>query len=188
MSERGPAANVLHGVVRLALFRSDGFAAFGATPLAFLNSLAPLLAFPLVGGAMLLLSGSLRAAAADLLASIVALLAPAVFSHTLAALWKREALWLRYAVAFNWCQAAITLATVLLVALVGTITMGRPEGLQTVLGSVVALLCYWLVLCWFMARRGLQISGPKAVLFVLVMNFGTAVLVVGPRVLLATLR
>ena len=40
------------GIARLARFRADGLEQFGHTPQAFLNSLAPLLAFPLVSGAM----------------------------------------------------------------------------------------------------------------------------------------
>ena len=36
------------------------------------------------------------------------MLAPAAVSHALARWWGREARWLRYAIAFNWCQWVIT--------------------------------------------------------------------------------
>jgi hypothetical protein len=185
----GPVASVLLGISRLARLRADGFACFKDTPQAFLNSLAPMLAFPVVAGIGMVLGGDIGAALGDLLATLVALLAPAVLSHALAAFWGREEHWLRYAVAFNWCQAAITVLTVLVAAIAGASAAGQSgtQAVQAMLGSVVVVLLYWLVLAWFLARRGLQISGWKAVLLVLVTNFGTGLLVAGPRMLVATL-
>ena len=97
------APSVFRGFVRLARFRPEGFAYFSGTHAAMLNSLAPLLAFPLVGGALLLFRGGGIGAASDLLATVVALLAPLLIAHALAMRWGRGDAWLRYAAAFNWC-------------------------------------------------------------------------------------
>jgi hypothetical protein len=171
------------GIARLARFRADGLEQFGHTPPAFLNSLAPLLAFPLVSGAMVLLGGAGRDALANVLVSVIALLAPAVISYYFAVVWQREALWLRYAIAFNWCEAAVTLAAVLLL-LLPSAAMADDRMVRTVvLSAVVVLLGYWLVLHGFMARHGLRVSVPRAVLLVIVVNIGTGLLVKGPWLL-----
>jgi len=183
----GGAPNILLGVVRLATGRADGLAQFGNSTQAFLTSLAPLIAFPLVGTALLIANGGGLPALSDLLATLCALLAPPVLSWWLARLWRREALWLRFATAFNWCQWAIpVVASILLVVLGLLMAVGLPNraaGMVAVLG----LVSYGLWLHWFLARRGLQLSTARAVLFVLCVNLATAALVVGPRVLMTVI-
>jgi hypothetical protein len=174
--------SLLRGIARLAGFRADGFEEFVATPLGFLNSLAPMLAFPLVGGVILLLGGAVRDGLGNIFASLVALLAPPVLSHVLARRWRREAAWLRYAVAYNWCQAAMTLAAVVLVAaLLSAVMAGQPVRTPLAL-VVIGLALYWLVLCWFLASRGLGVAWWRAVLLVLFVNIGTGLLVMLPRI------
>jgi hypothetical protein len=180
----GPAGGILRGIAMLARFDRDGFAQFGATPQAFVNSLAPMLGFPLAFSVPAVLGGAGRVALADFLGSVVALLAPAVLSHAFARLWGREALWLRYIVAFNWLQAAFTLVMILaLYAMAG----GVPGGvnLAAVLLPALVLTCYWLALYWFMTRHGLQLSRLRTTLAVVVMNFLTGMLVLGPRLFAA---
>jgi hypothetical protein len=173
--------SVLRGMFRLATFRPEGFGEFGDTRQAFLNSLAPLLAFPLVGTALLLLTGAGAGALGDLLGTVVALLAPVIVSHALAVRWGREAAWMRYAVAFNWCQWAVPLFAVGLVVVAGILVNGGlPVRLVTML-LLLALLGYGLGLYWFLARHGLGLSGKRAALLVLLMNLATGLLAFGPR-------
>jgi hypothetical protein len=183
-----PLSRVLLGIGRLARFRADGIALFGATPQAFLNSLAPLLAFPLVGAVLALMSGALWTGFADLLASVVALLAPAVLSHALARLWRREELWLRYIVAFNWCQSAMTLAALLGGLVAAGVSFGQPDAADTVMAAIVVVLFYWLAVSWFLAWRALRLSIGRAVLFVLMLNLGTGVLMMLPEMVAVALR
>ncbi len=171
----------LTGILLLARFRAEGFSYFTVTPLGFMNSLAPLLAIGVVAGFRPLISGSFHAVLLHMLTSLVALLAPAVISHFLARIWGRDVIWLRYAVAFNWCQSAITLLTV--IAILVTASGGKPGGMDMFVAVVGGILIYWLGLCWFMAWRGLEISRGKAVLAVLATNFGTGLLVLGPQML-----
>src|SRR5689334_22426310 len=132
MSGRVPSnsrpGSVVLGVLRLARGRADGLDQFGNTPQAFLASLAPLVAFPLVGGILMLSGGGGLAALAETLATFCALLAPPVLSAALARLWNREGLWLHFATAFNWCQWAIPMAALILVLPIRLLVrMGLPN-------------------------------------------------------------
>jgi len=176
----------LNGVMLLARFRAEGFGYFLATPQGFLNSLAPLVAVALVAGVQPLLAGSPRSFVVHVLTSTVALLAPPAISHLMARVWQREEAWLRYAVAFNWCQAAITLVTVVLMLI--TAASEPSQTLATMLGVVGGILCYWLVLCWFMVWRGLGVSGAMAVLGVIGINVGTGLLVIVPQMIAVGIR
>ncbi len=169
----------LHGILLLARFRPEGFALFAGTPAAFMNSLAPLLGIAVVAGIRPLLAGSPRLLAMHVLTSVVALIGPAVVSHAIAKAWGREALWLRYAVAYNWCQLGVTLASILLM-LVFVVTDGD---LTTLFGSIAMVLFYWLGLCWFMLWRGLALSAGRATLGLIILNLVTGALVVMPRIM-----
>jgi len=186
MSGRAPRRelpNILVGVLRLARFDAGGMTQFGNSTQAFLASLAPLIAFPLVGAALALLAGGGLDAVAEFLATLCILLAPAVLSHPLAVAWRREPEWLRYATAFNWCQWAVPLAAgaaLLLVAVM--IALGLPQRIG-VLIVLLALLGYALALHWFIARSGLRLSAMRAAVLVVLVNLGTAILVLGPGLL-----
>ena len=172
----------LHGITLLARFRAEGFAAFAATPAGFMNSLAPLIGIALVAGARPLLSGSARLLVMHVLTSAVALLAPAAVSQMIARMWRREGEWLRYAVAYNWCQLGVTLLSVLLI-LVFMVTGGEQGAL---VGAILGVLCYWLALSWFMLWRGLALSRWRATLALILLNLATGLLLIlGPRLLVA---
>ena len=177
-----PALRPLRGMLRLARGRVDGLAEFGDTPQAFLASLAPLLAFPIVGALLLLASDGPVKALATLLVTLVVQLAPAVLSHALARRWGREEAWMRYATAFNWCQWALPLAAVaLLVVLQGGMQMGVSEDVADA-ALLAGLGAYGLWLNWLLARHGLRLPGGRAALLVAATNLGTVLLVAGPGV------
>jgi hypothetical protein len=167
-------------MLRLARGRVDGLAQFGDTAQAFLSSLAPLLAFPIVGALLLLASGEAEKALATLLVTLVLQLAPPVLSHALARAWGREAAWMRYATAFNWCQWALPLAAMaLLIVLQAGMQLGLPEGAAD-LALVLGLGAYGLWLNWLLARHGLDLSRGRAALLVGLTNLGTVLLAAGP--------
>ena len=178
----------LIGAARLALGRGKGMECFGDTPQAFLASLAPLLAFPLVGAGALLLSGKPLVALLAFLLSLVGLLAPAVLSHALAARWQREAQWMRYATAFNWCQWALPVAAfALLVGLQVATGGGMAEETAAEL-LLLGLAIYGLWLHWTVARHGLDLPRGRAAWFVALVNAGTVALVMVPRLIGAAAR
>jgi hypothetical protein len=153
------------GVARLARFNAGGLAAFDATPAGLLNAFAPWLAFTLVAFAFMLLAGSPAEALGDLLGTLVALLTPAVLSEALARLWGREAAWLRYAVAFVWCQWIMPpalLATVVLSAVLAA--AGVPDGTAERIGGFALL----------------ALSRWRTIATVAIVNIGTGALVFGP--------
>lgn len=173
---------IVRGVVLLARFRVAGLALFGDAVTDLLNSLAPLLAFPVVLGLLLLLAGAGSAALADPLSVVVAVLAPLVISQALAAKWRRDDNWLRYAVALNWCQWALPLvAMATLTAFSVLAALGLPQR-AVVSAAVLCVGAYALALHWFLARRALDLTRGQATLFVVAVNAGTGVLTLLPRV------
>ena len=181
--QRPRSGSIVLGIARLARGRVDGLRQFGATRDAFLVSLAPLIAFPLVGSVLMLLGGGGLVAVSGLLATLCALLAPPVLSFEVARLWGREAAWLRFATAFNWCQWVIpVIGSVLLVVVGILIGLGLPQAVAHI-GVVLGIVAYGLWLHWFVVRHGLGLSGLRAALMVLAVNLGTVIIVLGPHML-----
>lgn len=182
-SGRREAPNVVLGLLRLARFDRRGITSFDTTSEAFLASLAPLLAFPLVGSALLLVRGDGMGALAEFLATLCVLLAPPVLSHLLAIAWQRESDWLRYAVAYNWCQWLIPLAASALLLLAAVLAgAGLPDRIAG-FAALGGLAAYALALHWFIARTGLRLSIGRSILLVLGVNLGTGLLVLVPILL-----
>ncbi len=182
-----PRKSIMIGILRIARGRSDGISCFGSTPQAFLSSLAPLIAFPLVGAILAMFSEGPRRALTGLAMTLCALLTPAVVSYELARIWKRADSWGRFATAFNWCEWILPVVACL-VMLPLSVAIGA--GMSETAASLVLLSClglYGLWLHWFLARNALALTGFRAVLLVFVVNLGTAVAVMGPRVLASDL-
>lgn len=178
-----PAGRVLKGVLQLALLRREGLEQFGGSPRSFMNSLAPLIAFPLVGGVLGVLSGAGLDAVAALLGTLVALLAPPVLSEIMARLWGREREWLRYATAFNWSRWAMLLALGAAMALMSVLAAMGMGSHEAVTLGLLAVVAYGIVLEWFIARVGLRLVWWRAAVLVLVVEVGAAVLFLTPHLL-----
>lgn len=173
----------LVGAAQLAVGRGEGVRQFGSTVPAFLASLAPLVAFPLVGGVVLVLAGGGWLAVAAMLQTLVAQLAPPVLSQVVAARWGRAEEWLRYATAYNWCQWALPLVAFgLMMALQPVVAAGFSDEEAAAL-LVVLLLAYGIWLNWLIARHGLLLSRLRALGLVLLVNLSTGALIVVPRLL-----
>jgi len=181
MTESTPGGRVMIGVARLARGRADGITLFPSTVAGFLTSLAPLIAFPLVGGLMAVVQGDARKGVADVLATVSALLAPAVISHAFARRWGREELWLRFATAFNWCQWALPLMAMILLMVMGLI--GGMASRTAAVATVLGLAAYALWLHWFLVSHGLLLGMARSALVVICMNLGTAAVILMPRML-----
>jgi hypothetical protein len=178
-----PRKSILVGMLRIARGRADGIECFGSSSQAFLSSLAPLLAFPLVGAILALFSEGPYRALVGLAMTVCALLTPAVVSYELAYVWQRADAWSRFATAFNWCEWILpVLACLVMVPLSVAISAGMSESAASRV-LVVCLGCYGLWLHWFLARNALALSVLRAVVFVILVNLATAVAVVGPRLL-----
>ncbi len=176
-----PGRNLLVGLLRVARFRADGLAAFEGTVPAFLNSLLPLLAFAVAQAIWTLLRGSAAAAPEDLLMSIVVLLGPLVISEQLARLWRADAGWLKFGVVLNWCQWTLPVVLFLCLILAGILIETGWSDEAAVFVAACLVLAYGVSLHWFLARRALGLSRPRAGAMVLAMNLGTGLLAFGPR-------
>jgi hypothetical protein len=170
-------------VVLLCRGKAEGFAEIGSTGQDFLASLAPMIAFPLVGSLLLLSRGMPRDAATDFLATLCAVLAPPVLSHFLAWRWGQETRWAQFATAFNWCQWVLPLiAGVLLLIGAALMHAGAPVAVLGLIGALL-LAAYALWLHWFLARQGLGLSVGRSILLVIVVNLGTMSVAVGPQLI-----
>ncbi|MGH7066548.1 MAG: hypothetical protein ACREEU_02065 [Acetobacteraceae bacterium] len=181
MRPRQQPPAILTGLTLLARGRPEGLVHFGNSAQHFLASLAPLVAFPLVGGFLLVIGGRPAGGIVSFLEAIAVLLAQPVISEALARRWGREELWLRYATAFNWCQWLMPALALALVVVGGMLlSLGLPPGWTAPL-LLAGLVCYALWLQWFLARHGLELGGMRAAGLVLLVNLGTAILVLFPR-------
>ena len=182
-----PAFRVLRAMALCARGQPEGIALFGDTPAAFLVSLAPLVAFPLVATLLSITghAGSPEAVAEAtvFLQALDALLALPVISHALATRWGREEAWLRYATAANWCHWLLEFAFMLaLFATTVLVGLGMPSNaLLPVL--LVAAMAYSLWLQFFLARRGLGLRRGRAWVVVIAGNLVAGLLIAGPALL-----
>lgn len=180
MSEKLKPGMPAMGVLRVAVGRAEGLAYFGRTVQSFLTSLAPLLAFPLAGAIIEFFRDGPLVAIELVLLTIVLQLAPAVLSHTLAVRWKREAQWMHFATAYNWCYWALPVVAFLLMMLFGMlIGAGLPDTVAAK-GVLAGLGLYSLWLHWFLARHALELTRWRAALLVILVNAGTILLAIGP--------
>jgi hypothetical protein len=183
MKARPGRQNILRGILLLCRGRAAGFAEMGAGPEAFLSSLAPLIAFPLVGCVLMLAQGKTADGISDFLATLIALLAPPVISQAIARRWGREERWFRFATALNWCQWVLPLLAAVLVLIAGFMVQSGVPMRSAVILLCCVLLAYAFWLQWFLARRGLDLSALRAAGLVLMVNLVTIVLVAGPQIL-----
>lgn len=181
--QRPTPGNIIVGIARVARGRADGLGQFGATREAFLASLAPLIAFPLVGCALMVLGGGGLDAVSDLLGTLCALLAPPALTFEAARIWRRQGAWLRFATAFNWCQWVIPIFASLLILVFGLLAMAGLPPPAARNGVLLGLVGYGLWLHCFLVRHGLHLSWPRAGLMVFAVNLVTVLLVAGPRLL-----
>jgi hypothetical protein len=174
---------ILIGILRIARGRVDGIDCFGSTAQAFLSSLAPLIAFPLVGAILALLTEGPRRALTSLAMTLCGLLTPAVVSYEMARIWKRTEVWSRFATAFNWCEWILPLLACLIMV---PLSLAISLGLSEIAASLILLGClglYGLWLHWFLARHALALSWFRSALLVVVVNLGTVAAVMGPHLL-----
>ncbi len=171
------------GLLRLALGQKSGIAEFGNTLDSLTASLAPLIAFPLVGAAVAILAGEWELAIIGFLARLCAVLAVQLLIHQFARLWDREALWLRAATALNW-SFWLVIPAVIFAAIIAAIAAAA--GLDLIHAKAVGLgliLGYMLWLLWFVPRAGLDLSIPRATMLVVVLTLVIFILTASPRLL-----
>jgi hypothetical protein len=157
---------ILLGLLKLARGDKAGIAEFGNSEPAFTASLAPLIAFPLVGAALTALSGDWKSAALGLLARLSAVLALPVITYEFAARTGHAGTWLRTATALNWSfWVIIPLLLLASFAGAGLFVAGLPmHAVITVIFGVLAAYLLWYH--WIIVRAGLMLPAGQAALLV----------------------
>jgi hypothetical protein len=159
---------ILRGLWQLASGKRPGITEFGGTIEAFYASIAPLIAFPLVGAGVTALHGDWRLALISLLSRVCAVLALPLVVYETARLLGREKLWLRTATALNWAFWIVLPVFMLVVLLFATLAQtGLDQNSAFGISFGLAAL-YMLWNRWFILRAGLGLGGWQAVLVVVV--------------------
>ena len=174
---------ILRGLWLLARGRKSGMQEFDPSLDGFTASLAPLIAFPLVGAAALTLGGQWEPALVGLFSRLCAVLVLPLITHEFARRMGREPLWLRTASALNW--SFWVLIPVLLIAAFLAATLvesGLPmqQGEYAAIGLITAYLLWYH---WFIARVGLVLSAVQAGLFVLLSGVAVGLFTFGPALM-----
>ncbi|HTQ71713.1 MAG TPA: hypothetical protein VMH92_09505 [Acidocella sp.] len=155
---------ILQGLIKLARGNAKGIEEFSGTPEAFSASLAPLIAFPLVGAFITAVSGDWKTALIGLLSRLCAVLALPVVTYEFARLFGKQTLWLRTATSLNWCFWLV-LPAILVAALLGSVVVqfGLPLArAELVVLGLIGLYLLWNR--WFVFKSGLQLNIWRALL------------------------
>jgi hypothetical protein len=171
---------ILRGLFMLARGRVAGVLEFANSDDALFASLAPLIAFPLVGAGLKFLSGQPVAAAAWFLARLCAVLALPVIVREIARATGREAAWLRTATALNW-SFWMVLPVLLVAAVIGAVLEAAGlNGTDAEFAALGAMLAWLLWYQWFIIRAGLQLGVWPAAAAICAISLAVAALTDGP--------
>lgn len=177
---------ILPGIAKLARGNAKGADEFSNTPESFAASLAPLIAFPLVGAVITALSGDWKMAMLGFLSRLCAVLVLPVLTYEFAKIFGRKGQWLRTATALNWCYWLV-LPAVLVAAILATVAIqfGLPmQRMELGMFGLVGLYLLWNR--WFVLKSGLQINGWRAALILLVIIVLTAIFSFLPLLVVGT--
>jgi hypothetical protein len=157
---------IVRGLFLLARGKAEGVKEFGASPDNFTASLAPLIAFPLVGAAILAMEGDWKFALVSFFSRMCAVLLLPLMVHEFARRLGREALWWRAATALNWSFWMI-LPVLFIAAFLGALLVQfgvvMQEAEYFVLGFAGGYLLWYR---WVIVKAGLGLSSAQAVAFV----------------------
>jgi hypothetical protein len=180
--------NVLRGIALLARGNSAGMAEFPDSINGLYASLGPLIAFPLVGAGLLAYSGQPALAAIAFLSRLSVVLALSVLIHACAQFTRREALWLRTAIALNW-SFWLVIPLLFAAALIGAVLVTAGVAEPTAQYAVIGIMAVYLLWCnWFIIRAGLQLASLPAFGVMLLTNGVLGLLTLGPTLLSLLLR
>jgi len=154
------------GLLLLARGRAEGIKEFSNSTDALTASLAPLIAFPLVGAARGALMGAPGPALLGFLARLCAVLALPVITHAFARACGREAQWQRTVTALDWSFwlfLPLLLAAWVIAAALVKAGLSLPGAEYITLGLISAYVLWYH---WFTVRAGLQVNAWQAALLV----------------------
>lgn len=155
---------ILEGMTLLASGKSEGIQRFGNSVENFLAALAPGLAMCIVGLLTVALQKEPVLGFICVELSFCTLLALPVISWFFAKKWGREELWLRYATAASWCEWITVLVSAVAMAMGSLLFSSLAETSGFAMAIVFSSDLYGLWLGVFVAKVGLRLSWPRAIL------------------------
>jgi hypothetical protein len=174
---------IIRGLWRLAKCERAGIGEFGGTLDNFYASLAPLIAFPLVGAIASAMQGAWQLAIIGFLSRLAAVLVLPLCVYEFSRLFGREMFWLRTATVLNW-SFWMLLPALLVASLVGGIL--AQCGLGMVRAELLTLVLVGLYLLWyrlFALSAGLGVHYGQAALIVLASSVAIACSVALPQLM-----
>jgi hypothetical protein len=153
---------ILRGLFMLARGKKTGINEFSASMDGFTASLAPLIAFPLVGAGISALNGQWAFALVSLFSRICAVLVLPVIVYEFAQRTGREALWLRTATALDWAfwmLLPVLFVAAFIAAVIVQFGLGMAQAEMLALGFAGIYLLWYH---WFIMRAGLGLNGWQA--------------------------
>ncbi len=174
---------ILRGLFLMARGAKSGIKEFDNTMDAFTASLAPLIAFPLVGAGVFSIGWAMAARPRRFLSHLCAVLALPLITHEFARRTGREALWLRTATALDW--SFWLLEPLLFVAAVAGAVFVQ-FGLPLISAEYIALglmagYLFWYH--WFIVRTGLVLGRGAGGVLVVITSLVMALFTAGPFLL-----
>jgi hypothetical protein len=180
--------NVVRGILLLARGKAAGIGHFGDSVDSFTASLAPLIAFPLVGTVLNIINGAPAEAVIGFLSRLCAVLAVAVITYEFARITGRDALWLRTATTLNW-SFWLFIPLLGIAGLTGAIMVSAGMALTTAEDILIGLMAtYLLWYHWFTVRAGLNLNILQAIALVILTNAAVALLTSAPNLLAYAFR
>ncbi|GBQ92822.1 hypothetical protein [Asaia krungthepensis] len=170
------ATRIIRGVMQLGRGDKLGIAAFRNTPEALLAAIAPSAALFIVLALSTFVQGYNSTEITKVLILVSALLTRLVVSQYAARFWSREALWPRYATALLWSSWLPMVLSLIVICVMQLLMPGMATSRPALAGVMIGVELYELWLAWFVARAGLNISGGKAALLVVLINGAVAAL------------
>ncbi|MHB1303141.1 MAG: hypothetical protein ACYCZB_06665 [Acidiphilium sp.] len=177
---RMPQGNIPRGLFRLAIGDSRGIKEFGNTTAAFSASIAPLLAFPLVGSALFAIEGHWMLAAIMLLSRISGVLLQPVIVEFSARLTGNGTTWLTTSTALNWSVWLIFPLIVAGVLLSNGLAAAGLSPILTLRATVGLIGLYLLWVQWFILRTGMRLGIWQALAILILMTLAIATVYVLP--------
>lgn len=159
---------IVPGIIKLARGNAKGADEFSGTPESFTASLAPFIAFPLVGAVITSVSGDWKIAVMVFFSRLCGVLVLPVLIYEFARIFNRKGQWLRTATALNWCYwLALPAAIVAIILMMAAVSCGLPQEFSEI-AAIILTGIYLLWNRWFVLKAGLQLNGWRAGLILLV--------------------
>lgn len=162
---------ILPGIIKLAYGNAKGIDEFSDAPESFAASLAPLIAFPLVGAVITGSSGSWKLALLAFVSRLCAVLVLPAIIYEFSRLYKRQGQWVRTATALNWCYWLV-LPAIMVAAVLGSVAVQFGVPMPHAEIAVLAAAGFYLLWNrWFVLKTGLKLNGWRVVPIILASLF-----------------